>query len=402
MRNRSAALGFIFVTVLIDVTGLGIIIPVMPSLISELIDGTVSEASVYSGWLIFVYAFFQFLFAPVLGGLSDHYGRRPVLLISLFGLAVDYLFLAFAPTIAWLFLGRVIAGIAGASFTTASAYVADISTPEKRAQNFGMIGAAFGLGFILGPVVGGLLGELGSRVPFFAAAGLTFVNWLYGYFIVPESLAKENRRPFSIRRANPVGTLMQLRNYPMIAGLLIALFFVNLGSHATHSTWAFFTQESFDWTPRDVGLSLGVVGVMITIVQGIIIRPFVAKFGQKNAVFIGLSFNAIGLFLIAIATQGWMIYAIMIPYALGGLAGPSLQGIMSSQVSPSEQGELQGGLTSMVSVTSIIGPPLMTSIFYYFTSPTNDIYFPGAPFALGTVLSVICIAFAYRSLSQMN
>ncbi len=402
MKNRSAALGFIFVTVLIDITGLGIIIPIMPTLISDLIGGTLSEASIYSGWLIFVYAFFQFLFAPILGGLSDHFGRRPVLLISLFGLAVDYLFLALAPTIGWLFLGRVIAGIGGASFTTASAYVADISTPEKRAQNFGLIGAAFGLGFIVGPVIGGLLGEMGPRVPFFASAGLTFVNWLYGFFVVPESLSPENRRPFELRRANPVGTLLQLRKYTIIAGLLIALFFVYVAQHATHSTWAFFTQESFEWSPRDVGLSLGFIGVLITIVQGLVIKPVVSRVGQKNALYLGLSFNALGLLLIAMATEGWMIYVIMLPYCLGGLAGPSMQGIMSSQVSATEQGELQGGLTSLMSFTSIIGPPLMTGIFYYFTAPENEIYFPGAPFALATVLSVTSIVFAIRSLSTLK
>lgn len=402
MKKRTAALGFIFVTVLIDITGLGIIIPVMPSLISELIDGTVSEASVYSGWLIFVYAFFQFLFAPVLGGLSDKFGRRPILLIALFGLAVDYLFLALAPTIGWLFVGRVIAGICGASFTTASAYIADISSPEKRAQNFGLIGAAFGLGFIIGPVFGGFLGELGSRVPFFVAAGLTFVNWLYGFFIVPESLPTENRRAFSIKRANPLGTVVQLRKYPMIAGLLIAMFFVYVAQHATHSTWAFFTQESFDWSPKDVGVSLGFVGVLITIVQGLVIKPVVTRFGQEKALYMGLAFNAVGLLLIALATQGWMIYVIMLPYCLGGLAGPSLQGIMSSQVTASEQGELQGGLTSIMSITSIIGPPLMTSIFYQFTAPEYEVYFPGAPFLLATLLSTISFFLAYRSLSHLG
>ncbi|MBV6647702.1 MAG: TCR/Tet family MFS transporter [Cyclobacteriaceae bacterium] len=402
MKNRKAALGFIFVTVLIDVTGLGIIIPVLPKLISELIGGTISDASVYGGWLLFVYAFFQFLFAPILGGLSDQYGRRIVLLIALFGLTIDYLFLALAPTIGWLFLGRIIAGIGGASFTTASAYIADISTPDKRAQNFGVLGAAFGLGFIVGPVIGGLLGELGSRIPFYAAAGLTFANWLYGYFVVPESLAPENRRSFSLKRANPVGTLLQLKNYPLIIGLLIALFFVYLGQHATHSTWAYFTQENFDWSEVEVGYSLGFVGLMIAIVQGVIIRPVIAKIGQGKAVYVGLSFNALGLLLIALATKGWMIFAIMVPYALGGLAGPALQGIMSSQVPANEQGELQGGMTSLMSVTSIIGPVLMTTIFHYYTDPGNNIYFPGAPFALATILAITSLTVAYRSISRQG
>ncbi len=402
MNNRKAALGFIFVTVLIDITGLGIIIPVLPKLITELTGGTISEASKWGGILLFVYAFMQFLFAPVLGGLSDKFGRRSILLISLFGLGIDYLVLAFAQDLWWLFVGRLIAGIGGASYTTASAYIADISTPEKRAQNFGMIGAAFGLGFIVGPVVGGLLGELGSRIPFFAAAGLTLLNFLYGLFVVPESLPRENRRPFSWKRANPVGTLLQLKSYPVILGLISCLFLVYLAAHATQSTWAYFTIERYDWTEAQVGYSLGFVGFMIALVQGGIIRPVVKSIGQINAVYAGLVFNALGLFMIAFANQGWMIYAIMVPYAFGGLAGPSLQGIMTGQVDSSEQGELQGGLTSLVSVTSIIGPPLMTFIFAYYTNLENELYLPGAPFILGGILATISILLAYRSLSKLH
>ncbi len=402
MRNRKAAIGFILVTVLIDVTGFGIIIPVIPNLLVELTGKTVAEVSSYGGWLLFVYAFMQFLFAPVLGGLSDKYGRRSVLLISLFGLGIDYLIVAYAPTLWWLFLARMIAGIGGASFTTASAYIADISKPEKRAQNFGMIGAAFGLGFIIGPVIGGFLGELGSRVPFFAAAGLTFLNFVYGLVVVPESLSKENRRAFSWRRANPVGTLLQLGKYPVILGLISCLFLVYMAAHATQSTWAYFTMERYNWTPADVGWSLGFVGLMIAIVQGGVIRPVVNNIGQVKAVYAGLIFNAIGLFLIAAADQGWMIYAIMVPYAFGGLAGPSLQGIMAGQVPSSDQGELQGGLTSLISVTSIIGPPLMTSIFAYYTKPENDTYLPGAPFILGGIMATVSIFLAYRSLSKKH
>ncbi len=400
MKNRQAAIGFIFATVLIDIIGLGIIIPVIPSLISELIGGTTSQAAVYGGWLMFAYAFFMFLFSPVLGGLSDRYGRRPVLLLALLGLTIDYLFVAFAPTITWLFIARVISGICGGSITTANAYIADISTPEKRAQNFGMIGAAFGLGFIVGPLIGGVLGEIGTRIPFYAAAGLTFLNFLYGYFVVPESLPPENRRTFDPKRANPVGTLLQLKNYPTIVGLLVALFFVYIGQHATHSTWAYFTNENFGWSEAEIGYSLAFVGLMIGVVQGLVIRPVVSKIGQEKAVVVGLSFNAFGLLLIGLATEGWMIYAIMVPYAFGGLAGPSLQGIMTSQVSPTEQGELQGGITSLVSVTAIIGPVLMTSIFRYFTNPGNDIYFPGAPFMLGTVLALLSLLAAARSLKR--
>ncbi len=398
MKNRRAAIGFIFFTVLIDIIGLGIIIPVIPSLISELIGGTTSQAAIYGGWLLFSYAFFSFLFAPVLGGLSDRFGRRPILLLALLGLTVDYIFVALAPTITWLFVARVISGICGGSITTANAYIADISTPEKRAQNFGIIGAAFGLGFIIGPLIGGVLGEIGTRVPFYAAAGLTFANFLYGFFVVPESLSNENRRPFTWKRANPVGTLLQLRNYPAIIGLLVALFFVYIGQHATHSTWAYFTTENFGWSEAEIGYSLAFVGLMISIVQGVIIRPVIKSMGQEKALVIGLSFNAAGLLMIGLATEGWMIYAIMVPYALGGLAGPSLQGIMTSQVPANEQGELQGGMTSLMSLTSIIGPVVMTSIFRVFTNPANTTYFPGAPFMLGTLLALISLATAFRSL----
>ena len=398
MKNQKAAIGFIFITVLIDIIGLGIIIPVIPSLISELIGGTTSEAAVYGGWLMFVYAFFMFLFSPILGGLSDQFGRRPVLLLALFGLAIDYILVAQAPTITWLFAARIVSGICGGSITTANAYIADITTPDKRAQNFGMLGAAFGLGFIVGPLIGGVLGEISTRLPFYAAAGLTLLNCLYGFFILPESLSKDNRRDFNFKRANPVGTLLQLKNYPMIIGLLVALFFVYIGQHATHSTWAYFTGEKFGWSEAEIGYSLAFVGLMIGIVQGLVIRPVVKKIGQEKSVIVGLSFNAFGLIMIGMASEGWMIYLIMMPYALGGLAGPSLQGIMTSQVASNEQGELQGGITSMISVTAIIGPLLMTSIFRYFTNPANEIYFPGAPFILGTVLALMSLITAISSL----
>ncbi len=253
LGKRQAALGFIFVTLLIDVTGFGIIIPVIPKLIQQLTGGSISLAATYGGWLIATYAITQFVCAPIVGGLSDQYGRRPILLASLFGFGLDYLFVAFAPTIGWLFVGRMIAGVMGASFTTAGAYIADISTPEKRAQNFGIMGAAFGLGFIVGPVIGGLLGGFGPRVPFFAAAGLTTLNWAYGFFILPESLKLENRRKFEWRRANPIGTLSSLLRYPVIAGLILVLALVYVAAHAVQSNWSYYTIEKFHWTPADIG-----------------------------------------------------------------------------------------------------------------------------------------------------
>ena len=245
--QRKAALGFIFVTLLIDVIGFGIIIPVMPKLIQELTGGTLAQASSYGGWLLFAYAFMQFICAPIVGNLSDQFGRRPILLASLFGFGMDYLFMAFAPTLAWLFLGRTVAGIMGASFTTASAYIADVSTPEKRGQNFGIIGAAFGLGFIIGPLVGGLLGAYGTRIPFFVAAGLTLINWLYGFFILPESLSTENRRKFEWKRANPVGSLRALKRFPIIMGMVVSLVLVYISSHAVQTNWSYYTIEKFQW-----------------------------------------------------------------------------------------------------------------------------------------------------------
>ncbi|WP_416867370.1 MAG: TCR/Tet family MFS transporter [Imperialibacter sp.] len=401
-EKRPAALGFIFITLLIDVTGLGIIIPVLPSLIKELINGDLSQAAQYGGWLLFAYAGMQFLFAPVLGGLSDRFGRRPVLLASLFGFGLDYLLLAFAPNIWWLFVGRLLAGVTGASFTTASAYIADISTPEKRAQNFGIIGAAFGLGFIIGPVIGGLLGQYGSRVPFFAAAALALLNWLYGYFVLPESLPADKRRAFSIRRANPLGSLKALQKYPKVLGLVGAFFFIYLGGHVNQSTWAYFTMLKFGWNEAWVGYSLGFVGLTVAIVQGGLIRIVVPKIGQWNAVFVGMLFYIFGFVLFAFASQGWMMFAIMVPFALGGFAGPSLQSLISAQVPSNEQGELQGALTSMTSVTSIIGPPLMTNLFAYFTGENPIVYFPGAAFLAAAVITVVAVFLAIPSFNKRN
>ena len=400
--KTSRALTFIFITVLIDVIGLGIIVPVLPTLISELINGSISQAAAYGGWLMFSYAVMQFIFAPILGGLSDRYGRRPILLFSLLGLGIDYIFMAVAPTILWLFVGRLISGIAGASFTTASAYIADVSPPEKRAQNFGLIGAAFGIGFIIGPVIGGLLGQYGARIPFYAAAALALLNWLYGFFILPESLSPEKRRTFDFKRANPIGSLIQLRRYPVIAGMVIALILLYMAGYAMQSTWSYYTMEKFTWDEAQVGFSLGVVGLCIAIVQGGLIRVVVPKIGQKNAVYIGLGLYALAFILFAFAPSGFWMLVFIIPSALGGLAGPTMQGIMSSQVPDQEQGELQGGLTSLVSVTTIFGPVFMTSLFYYFTNDNAPIYFPGAPFFAGAVFTILCVLLVARTFRRQS
>ncbi len=397
--NKKAAIGFIFITLLIDVIGFGLIIPVIPKLIEDLSgNSSVSNAATYGGLLTFAYAIMQFLFAPVLGNLSDQLGRRPVLLFSLFGFGIDYLFLSFAPSIGWLFVGRMIAGITGASFTTATAYIADISTPENRAQNFGMIGAAFGLGFVIGPMLGGLLGEIGPKIPFFVAAGLALTNWLYGYFILPESLDKSLRRPFEWRRANPLGSLMQLKKYPAVAGLVVSFVLIYLAAHAVQSNWSFFTIEKFKWTPKMIGISLGLVGLLVGGVQGGLVRIVNPKLGNEKSVYLGLALYSLGLLLFAFASESWMMFVFLVPYCLGGIAGPALQSIISGNVPKNEQGELQGALTSLISATSIVGPLMMTNLFSYFTNSSAPFYFPGAPFLLGAIFMVIACIWSYRAL----
>ncbi|MFD0999344.1 TCR/Tet family MFS transporter [Ohtaekwangia kribbensis] len=400
IAKKNAALGFIFVTLLIDVIGFGIIIPVMPRLISEMLHVGIPEASEYGGWLIAAFAIMQFLFSPLMGNLSDHFGRRPVLLASLLGFGIDYIFLVFAPSIEWLFLGRIIAGIMGASFTTAAAYIADISEPEKRAQNFGMIGAAFGLGFIIGPALGGILAKYGLRAPFIGAAALTLLNWLYGFFVLPESLKPENRRPFQWARANPVGSLEFFLRYKVILGLVASIVLIYIAGHAVQSTWSYYTMEKFGWNEEWVGYSLAFVGLMVAIVQGGLIRFIIPKLGQQRSVYIGIMLYAIGFFLFGIASQGWMMFAFLVPYCLGGIAGPSLQGIMSAQVPPNEQGELQGALTSLMSLTSIIGPVMMTWIFHHYSDKDSGVYFPGAVMIAGAVLTIVSAFLARLSLKK--
>lgn len=399
-ENKKAAIGFIFITLLIDVIGFGIIIPVMPSLIEQLGHASISQASKIGGWLLLSFAATQFVFSPMIGNLSDRFGRRPVLLASLFGFSIDYLVLAFAPTLGWLFVGRIIAGITGASFTTASAYIADISTSEDRAKNFGMIGAAFGLGFVIGPMIGGLLGNYGPRVPFMVAAALCMINFLYGLFILPESLKPENRRKFEWKRCIPGVSLYNLRKYPALTGLIIALVLVYIGGHAVQSNWSFFTIEKFKWSPKMIGLSMATVGLLVGAVQGGLVRVVNPKLGNEKSIYIGLFFYAAGMFLFAFASQSWMMFAFLIPYCLGGICGPALQSIMAGHVPANEQGELQGSLAGLMSATTIIGPPLMTNTFAYFTDKSHAVYFPGASFFLGAIFMLASAIIAYYALHR--
>jgi DHA1 family tetracycline resistance protein-like MFS transporter len=398
-KKNNAALGFIFVTLLVDITGWGIIIPVLPKLIMTLGHCDISQATVYGVWLATIYSVMQFFVSPILGGLSDWYGRRPVLLISLMGFGIDYLILAYAPNMIWLFIIRILTGAAGASFTTASAYIADISTPEKRAQNFGIIGIAFGLGFMIGPAIGGILGHYGLRIPFYFCAGLSLLNTLYGYFVLPESLLPEHRRKFEWKRANPIGTLVQLSKYPVVYGMIGSLVCIYLAAQATQSIWAYYTKYKFGWDESMIGWSLAAVGVMVFIVQGGLIRIVLPKLGNKRSIYTGFLLYVVGFSLFAFAPNTLMMFLFIIPYCLAGITGPALQGIMSGQVPPNAQGELQGGLTSLISVTSIIGPLMMGYLFRYFTAQ-GHINFPGAPFLTGAILTLIGLVLAMRSLSK--
>lgn len=398
--SKNAAIGFIFVTMTIDVIGWGLIIPVMPSLISELKHIPIKETSRWGGYLIVAFSLMQFLFSPMMGNLSDRFGRRPVLLVSLLVFCVDYLILALAHNYELLLAGRILAGITGASFTAASAYIADISTPETRAKNFGLVGAAFGLGFIIGPALGGILSVWGLRAPFYAAAVLCFINFLYGYFILPESLKPENRRPFSWRKANPAGSLLHFKKYPAISGLIIAFIFFYLAGHAVQSNWNYFTMYRFKWTEQQVGWSLALVGVLVGLVQGGLIRIVNPRLGNARSTYIGLLLYAFGLLLFGLATQGWMMYVFLIPYCLGGIAGPALQSIITENVAANEQGQLQGGLTSLMSLTSIFGPLIMTNLFFYSVGDDSPFHFPGAPFILGAILMLISALLAWSFLKR--
>ncbi|MDF4220133.1 TCR/Tet family MFS transporter [Maribacter sp. M208] len=402
MKSKKTALLFIFITILVDVIGIGIILPIIPDLIMELTGEGNHMAIIYGMWLTTAFAGMQFLFSPVLGEISDRYGRRPILLLALLGLSIDYLIHAWAPTITWLFLGRFLAGITGASFTVASAYIADVSTKENKAKNFGLIGAAFGIGFIIGPGIGGFFGEIDIRLPFYIAAGLTFANFLFGYFFVPESLTPENRRQINFSKMIPGVSLFALRNYKGILLLISAFFLANLAGQALPSTWSYYGIERYDWNPKQIGLSLMVVGLLVAIVQGYLVGKIVTKFGKRKVITFGFLLWTVGMFLFAFAKEPWMLYAFLIPYALGGIAGPTVQGVISNQVSEKEQGILQGSITGLVSITAILGQFIFAPVFYYFIRPEASIYFPGAPYALAALFLLAAFILASTAIKRMD
>lgn len=400
-NNRKPAIGFVFVTLLLDILGLGLIIPVLPELVKSFTNNNFEQASTTLGIMTAIFALMQFVFSPILGSLSDQYGRRPVILISLLGSGLDYLLLAFAPSLSWFFVGRVIAGITSANITAATAYIADVSPPEKRAQNFGLIGAAFGLGFILGPALGGLLGGYGLRVPFFVVAGITLINWIYGYFVVPESLAPENRRPFNWRRANPVGSLWNLTRYPIVLALAGTLLLAGLAQNALQSTWVLYTEYRFGWDTQGVGLSLAVVGISAMIVQGGFIRTIIPKLGERRSLLFGLIVTATSFILYGLAYKGWMMYAIPFFGAFGFLSQPSAQSIITQNVKANEQGAIQGALASLNSITGVIGPLIATNVFSYFISDRAPVEIPGAAFFVGSFLMICAILLTLNTFRRL-
>jgi DHA1 family tetracycline resistance protein-like MFS transporter len=403
-EKQQAALVFVLITLFIDILGIGIIIPVLPELVKEFVGGSTALAGWYVGIIGATYALMQFLCAPIMGALSDRFGRRPIILASLFGLGIDFLIQGLAPTIGWLFLGRLVAGMMGASITTVNAYIADVSTPETRARNFGLTGVMFGLGFIFGPALGGLLGGIHLRLPFFVAAGFALVNWLYGFFILPESLPLDKRSSLTLAKMNPLGTLKRLRAYPIVAGLAVAFVCISLAQRGLENVWVLYTGFRFGWNEQTNGLTLALVGLMAALVQGLLVRPTIARLGERRTVSVGVAISAIAFLGYGLAFEGWMVPCIIVFGAFGGVAGPAIQSIVAGAVDPSDQGKIQGALTSLMSVTNIAAPLFFTAgLFSYFTSEHAVIELPGAPFLVGSALmcmALIVVRRVFRRFSE--
>jgi DHA1 family tetracycline resistance protein-like MFS transporter len=394
MNLRRATFAFIFATVLLDVLALGVIIPVLAPLVKEFLGGDTARASEVTGNFGFLWALMQFVFSPILGALSDRFGRRPVILISCFGLGFDYFLMALAPSLSWLYLGRILSGITAASFSTAGAYIADVTPPEKRAGSYGMLGAAWGLGFVIGPALGGFLGASSPRLPFWVAGGLSLVNALYGLFVLPESLPQARRSAFSWARANPIGSLRLLRSHPELLGLAMVFFLYQLAHQVFPSVFVLFADYRFGWKERTVGVILAAVGLAGTVVQGGVVRPFVRRFGERSSVLVGLSFGTVGFLLYGLATRGG-VFCLGIPVmAFMGLFGPASQGLMTRRVSPSEQGQLQGANGSLFGISGMLGPLLFTRTFSTFIRPGGPGIVPGAPFLLSGIMLAMALPLA--------
>ena len=380
------AFAFVWVTVLLDMMGIGLIMPVVPAILHELTGLDAAAASVYGGWLFFAYAAMQFACAPLVGALSDAVGRRPVLLLSVLGLGIDHALTALSPTIAWLFVGRLVAGGFGASFATANAYIADVTPAEDRGRAFGMLGAAFGLGFILGPALGGLLGDAGPRVPFFVAAGLSLTNFLYGVFVLPETHPKDKRTRLRLTQANPLGALTAIPGGAVVRTMALSLFVFFVGNTVYPSIWSFYTTQRYDWTPRTIGISLAVYGIVNTIVQAALVGPAITRWGERRAAVIGIVTGALALLGTGFATTSWMVFALILVSAPGGLVMPAMNAIMSKSAPPEAQGRLQGVVSSLEGLSSIVGPIIMTQLFQGFGASI-----PGMPFFAATALCVVSL-----------
>lgn len=401
-EGRNALL-FIFITILINMIGFGIIMPVMPELIMEVTGQPRADAARWGGILSMAFAVMQFIMMPVMGSLSDRFGRRPVILGSLAAYSFDFLLMAIAPSLAILFIARILAGSFAATFSTANAYIADISPPEKRAANFGLMGAAFGLGFIIGPALGGLIGdELGHRAPFFAVAGLGFINFVYGWFFLPETHLKENRRKFEWHRANALGAFRHFRQYPVILPIALVMFLYQLAHWAFPSVWAYYAGERFGWSAKQIGFSLMAVGLASAVVQGGLTRIVLPKFGERKAAFFGAAIAVIAYFGYGVVTEGWMVYPLIAFGALAGFTAPALQGIMSRTVPADAQGQLQGAIGSINGVSMIVGPVLMTQIFSAFSRDGAPLYFPGAPFVLASLLTALAIIPLFAAIGRIQ
>lgn len=393
---RRAALIFIFITVVLDVLALGIIIPVLPALVVDFYGGDTARAAEIYGLFGTVWALMQFFSSPVLGALSDRFGRRPVILFSNVGLGLDYVLMALAPSVAWLFVGRVISGITGASFTTAGAYIADVTPPEKRAAGFGMLNAAFGLGFVLGPAVGGLLGNVNPRLPFWVAAIFTLLNAVYGMFVLPESLPRERRSPFAWKRANPLGSLGLLASHPELLGMAAVMFLYFLAHEVLPSTFVLYADYRYGWSEGTVGLTLATAGVCSMVVQGLLVQPVVSRLGERPAMLMGLAFGVVGFAVYGLATTG-AVFWIGIPLmSLWGFFGPTAQGAMTRRVDPSEQGRLQGAISGLRGITGMAGPALFTMTFATFISSQSQWELPGAPFLLASLMLVLALVLAWH------
>ncbi len=394
---RAPAIGFIFVTLTLAMTGFGLLIPVLPKLTVELNGGDLTEGSHAYGWLVSCYALMQFVGSPILGSLSDRFGRRRIILIATAGSAIDYVIMANAPTLTWLFLARIIAGFTAGVLATANAYIADVTPPEKRAGAFGLLGGAFGIGFVIGPVLGGLLGQIDLRLPFWVAAGFSTANWLFGYFVLPESLAPEHRRPFSWRRANPVGAFAALKRLPSVLGLAESYFILMFAQNMLFSTWALYTDHRYGWTPLWIGLSLMVSGLLSGFVQAVLVRRIVPALGETRAVVLGMSISCAGQLAYGLAPHGWMIFAIIGVTSFAGISGPALQSYVTRHVPPTEQGAVQGVFAGLMSLAGIFAPMLATWSFGWAIAPDSAVYLPGIAFFEAALLVGLALWLAVRA-----